>query len=111
MALIDKISQWNDKKVLIIGDALIDKYIFGYTDRISPDAPVPNVKIENSDIYIGATGLVLQFIHSLGGIPEVCTIIGNDFEGDFFLRKIKELNLETSGILVDENVRTPQITR
>ncbi|MFW9877983.1 MAG: bifunctional heptose 7-phosphate kinase/heptose 1-phosphate adenyltransferase [Candidatus Thorarchaeota archaeon] len=111
MALIDKISQWNDKKVLIIGDALIDKYIFGYTDRISPDAPVPNVKIENSDIYIGATGLVLQFIHSLGGIPEVCSIIGNDFEGDFFLRKIKELNLETSGIIVDENVRTPQITR
>jgi len=111
MALVDEISKWNDKKVLIIGDALIDKYIFGYTDKISPDAPVPNVKIEKSSVYIGATGLVLQFIQSLGGIPEICTIVGNDFEGDFYLKKIKELNVNSTGILVDENLRTPQITR
>lgn len=111
MDLIDEISKWNKKKILVIGDALIDKYIFGFTDRISPDAPVPNVKIENSNIYIGAIGLVLQFIQSLGGIPEVCTIIGNDFEGDFFLKKIKELKLQISGILVNEKIKTPQITR
>ncbi len=111
MALVDKISKWNDKKVLIIGDTLIDKYIFGYTDKISPDAPVPNVKIEKSSVYIGATGLVLQFIQSLGGIPEIYTIVGNDFEGDFYLKKIKELNVNSTGILVDENLRTPQITR
>jgi D-beta-D-heptose 7-phosphate kinase/D-beta-D-heptose 1-phosphate adenosyltransferase len=111
MALIDEISKWNKKKVLVIGDALIDKYIFGYTDRISPDAPVPNVKIENSNTYIGAIGLVLQFIQSLGGIPEVCTMIGKDFEGEFFLKKVKELNLKISGILVNENIKTPQITR
>ena len=111
MSLVDKISKWNNKKILLIGDALIDKYIFGYTDRISPDAPVPNVKIENSSIYIGATGLVLRFIQSLGGIPEVCTIIGNDFEGEYFLKKIKELKIDSSGILIDEKVRTPQITR
>ncbi|MFW9818984.1 MAG: bifunctional heptose 7-phosphate kinase/heptose 1-phosphate adenyltransferase [Candidatus Thorarchaeota archaeon] len=111
MVLIDEISKWNKKKVLVIGDSLIDKYIFGYTDRISPDAPVPNVKIEYSNTYIGAIGLVLQFIQSLGGIPEVCTIIGNDFEGEFFLKKIKELKLQTSGILVNEKIKTPQITR
>lgn len=111
MALIDEISKWNKRKVLVIGDALIDKYILGYTDRISPDAPVPNVKIENSNIYIGAIGLVLQFIQSLGGVPEVCTIVGNDFEGDIFLKKIKELKLQSSGILVDEKIKTPQITR
>jgi len=111
MALIDEISKWNSKKVLVIGDALIDKYIFGYTDKISPDAPVPNVKIEKSSVYIGATGLVLQFIQSLGGIPEICTIVGNDFEGDFYLKKIKELNVNSTGILVDGNLRTPQITR
>jgi len=111
MVLIEEISKWNNKKVLIIGDALIDNYIFGYTDRISPDAPVPNVKIENKSIYLGAIGLVLQFIKSLGGIPEICTIIGNDFEGDFFLKKIKELKIDSSGILVDEKIKTPQITR
>jgi rfaE bifunctional protein kinase chain/domain len=111
MTLIDEISKWNDKKVLIIGDALIDKYIFGNADKISPDAPVPNVKVEKNRIYIGASGLVLQFVKSLGGIPEICTIIGNDFEGNFFLKKIKELNIDPSGILVDESIKTPQITR
>ncbi len=111
MNLIDEISKWNEKKVLVIGDALIDKYIFGFADKISPDAPVPNVKIETSNIYIGAVGLVLQFIQSLGGIPEVYTIIGNDFEGEFFLKKIKKLKLQSSGILVDKKVKTPQITR
>ncbi len=111
MALIDGISKWKNKKVLVIGDALIDKYIIGYTDRISPDAPVPNVKIENTSVYIGAIGLVLQYIKSLGGIPEVCTIIGNDFEGEFFLKRIEELKVESSGIIVEEKIKTPQITR
>ncbi len=111
MTLVDEISKWNGKKVLVIGDALVDKYIFGYTDRISPDAPVPNVKIEDSSAYIGAIGLVIQYIQSLGGVPEVCTIIGNDFEGEFFLKKIKEIKVEFSGILVDEKIKTPQITR
>jgi len=111
MALINEIPKWEKKKVLIIGDALVDKYIHGFTDRISPDAPVPNVKIEENYIYIGAIGLVARFVKSLGGIPEVCTIIGNDFEGDFFIKKITELQMNSSGILVEETVNTPQITR
>lgn len=111
MSQIESIKEWKQKKVLIIGEALVDKYIFGYADRISPDAPVPNVKIERSETYIGAIGLVLQYIKSLGGIPEVFTVIGNDFEGDFFLKYIKELNIDPSGIIVDESINTPQITR
>ncbi len=111
MALVDEISKWNGKEILVIGDALIDKYIFGYADKISPDAPVLNIKIENTGVYIGATGLVLRYIQSLGGIPITCNIVGNDFEGEFFLKTIKELKIESSGILIDENVKTPQITR
>lgn len=111
MSLIESIKEWDQKKVLIIGEALVDKYIFGYADRISPDAPVPNVKIEKTETYIGAIGLVLQYIKSLGGIPEVCTVIGNDFEGEFFLKYISELNIKTSGIIIDKEIKTPQITR
>ncbi|MBY8989465.1 MAG: hypothetical protein KGD58_01820 [Candidatus Lokiarchaeota archaeon] len=111
MSQIDSIKEWKEKKVLIIGEALVDKYIFGYADRISPDAPVPNIKIERSETYIGAIGLVLQFIKSLGGIPEVCTVIGSDYEGDFFLKYIKELNIDSSGIIVESSIKTPQITR
>ena len=111
MAFIEEITKWKNRKVLVIGDTLIDKYIYGFTDRISPDAPVPNVKIENSSDYIGAIGLVVQYIQSLGGIPEVCTIVGNDYEGEFFLKRIKKLNINTTGILIDDKIKTPQITR
>ncbi|MFX1392116.1 MAG: bifunctional heptose 7-phosphate kinase/heptose 1-phosphate adenyltransferase [Promethearchaeota archaeon] len=110
MTLVEKID-FKNRKVLIIGEASIDKYIVGSANKISPDAPVPNIKIEENLSYIGGIGLPLQYIKSLGGIPEVCTIVGNDFEGDFFLKKIKELNINSSGIIIDDNIYTPQITR
>ena len=111
MTLTQEIKKWKNKKVLIIGEALVDKYIFGNANRLSPDAPVPNIKIEKEISYIGAIGLVLKHIKSLGGIPEVCSIIGNDFEGDLFLKRIKELEVNSTGILIDEKISTPQITR
>ncbi|MFX1443321.1 MAG: bifunctional heptose 7-phosphate kinase/heptose 1-phosphate adenyltransferase [Promethearchaeota archaeon] len=111
MEILDKVKSWNGRRILVIGEALIDKYIKGFADKISPDAPVPNIKTEENLSYLGGIGLVLKFIKSLGGIPEVCTIIGNDYEGDFFLKKIKEFNIEASGIIMDDNIATPQITR
>lgn len=111
MTLVDDIKKFKERKILVIGEAIIDKYIFGYADRISPDAPVQNIKIENTINYLGGMGLVIQYIQSLGGIPQICTIIGIDYEGDQFIRKIKELKLNTSGILIDDTITTPQITR
>ncbi len=110
MELINKIG-WENQRILIIGEASIDKYVLGAANKISPDAPVPNIKIEKNLNYIGGIGLALQYIKSLGGIPEVCTIIGNDYDGNFFLKKINELNIDTNGILIDDNIYTPQITR
>ena len=110
MTLVDKLD-FKNRKVLIIGEASIDKYIVGSANKISPDAPVPNIKIAENLNYIGGVGLTLQYVKSLGGIPEVCTLVGNDYEGDFFLKKIKELHLDNSGILKDDNIYTPQITR
>ncbi len=111
MEIADIVKTWNGKRILIIGEALIDNYIKGLADKISPDAPVPNIKIEENFSYLGGIGLVIKYIKSLGGIPEVCTIIGNDYEGDFFFKKIKELNIDSSGIIIDDKIATPQITR
>ncbi len=95
----------------MIGEALIDKYIIGYTDKISPDAPVPNVTIEKSESYLGGIGLVIQFIKALGGIPEICTIVGDDYEGNLFVKKLKELKIDAKGVFIDKYINTPQITR
>jgi len=111
MSLVDEIRKFKDRKILVIGEALIDKYIFGYANKISPDAPVQNIKIENTVNYLGGMGLVMRYIQSLGGIPQICTVIGKDFEGEQFLKKTNELKINSSGILIDDNVTTPQITR
>ncbi|MHA1669539.1 MAG: bifunctional heptose 7-phosphate kinase/heptose 1-phosphate adenyltransferase [Promethearchaeota archaeon] len=111
MILTKNLDKWKDKRILIIGEALIDRYIFGNADRISPDAPVPNVKISENQIHLGAIGLVAQYILSFGGKPEICTVIGNDYEGEFFMKKISELKISTSNILIDGKITTPQITR
>ncbi len=111
MSIIDGIKTWNNKRVLIVGEASIDKYIMGRANSISPDAPVPNIKIEKSLTYLGGIGRVFKFIKSFGGIPEICTIIGDDYEGDFFLKKVKEFKIDTSGVLMDNTINTPQITR
>lgn len=111
MSLVDEIKKFKDRKILVIGEALIDKYIFGYANRISPDAPVQNIKIENTVNYLGGMGLVMRYIQSLGGIPQICTVIGKDYEGEQFLKKTNELKINSSGILIDDNITTPQITR
>ena len=52
MDISEQIEHWKDKKVLLIGEALTDRYIFGNADSISPDAPVPNVKISESKTIV-----------------------------------------------------------
>ena len=111
MTLVDEIKKWKDKKILIIGEALVDVYLYGKVDSISPDAPVPNVKVEKRGAFLGGIGRVIKYVKSLGGIPKVCTIVGSDFEGTFFLNKMKDLKIDSSGILVDEQIDTPQITK
>ncbi|MHA1284524.1 MAG: bifunctional heptose 7-phosphate kinase/heptose 1-phosphate adenyltransferase [Promethearchaeota archaeon] len=111
MSLINLIDKWKNKEIIVIGEAIVDKYIIGQARGISPDAPVPDLKIEKINQYLGGLGLTLQFIKTLGGIPKVCTIIGNDNEGNYYLKKLKELNIDTSLIIKDDLINTPQITR
>ncbi len=111
MGLVEQIDKWKDKRVLLIGESLVDKYITGFANKISPDAPVPNIRVEAHNSFLGGVGLVLKFIQSLGGKPTLCTIVGNDNDGKFFLNRVKELEIDSSSIVVDKNISTPQITR
>jgi len=111
MALIEEIKKWKEKKVLIIGEALVDEYLYGKAEGISPDAPVPIVKIERTSAFLGGIGRVIKYVKSLGGIPEVCTIVGDDYQGNLFLKKMKELNIDVHGVIKDKKIITPQITK
>jgi rfaE bifunctional protein kinase chain/domain len=110
MELGEYFNKVRNKRITIIGDAIVDKYITGTTTRISPDAPVPVLDVEQKDFYKGGIGLVANYVLSFGGIADICTVVGQDFEGDFLFKEFQKLNLGLKGIFKADSF-TPQVTR
>jgi hypothetical protein len=73
-------NKFNGLKVLIVGDVMVDNYIIGKVDRVSPEAPVPVVDVTSFDSRLGGAGNVALNIKAMGGIPILCSVIGNDKE-------------------------------
>ncbi len=99
------------KKVLIVGDVMIDSYLWGYVERISPEAPVPVVAVEKKEIRLGGAANVAMNIHALDAIPVLCSVIGNDNAGNDFTKLIAELNLPVDGIVKSNTRKTTVKTR
>jgi rfaE bifunctional protein kinase chain/domain len=85
--------------VLIIGDVMIDSYIWGKVDRISPEAPVPVVRVTKKEDRLGGAANVALNIQSLGATPLICAVVGDDYDGENFLSLLKSQGLSDQGIL------------
>ncbi|MCO6494177.1 MAG: D-glycero-beta-D-manno-heptose-7-phosphate kinase [Bacteroidetes bacterium] len=94
------------KKVLIAGDIMLDSYIFGSVDRISPEAPVPVVAIEKRENRPGGAANVAFNIKSLGAEPMLCAVIGNDAEGEIMKTILLENGISTDYIFVSPTRKT-----
>ncbi|MGE0770773.1 MAG: bifunctional heptose 7-phosphate kinase/heptose 1-phosphate adenyltransferase [Cyclobacteriaceae bacterium] len=105
------IESFKDLPVLVIGDVMLDSYIWGSVDRISPEAPVPVVRVKNRDLRLGGAANVALNLQSLGAIPTVCALIGRDDAGS----KLKELfgarKLPTVGLVESASRPTTIKTR
>ncbi|MAW30480.1 MAG: D-glycero-beta-D-manno-heptose-7-phosphate kinase [Flavobacteriales bacterium] len=104
-------SEFNNKKVLIIGDAMIDAYMWGEINRMSPEAPVPIVEIQKHETRLGGAANVALNIQSLEAKPILCSVIGDDIHGNLFLDLMHKSNLSTEGILISKKRRTTLKTR
>ena len=102
---------FNSLKVLIIGDVMIDAYYWGKVDRISPEAPVPIVAVQNKESRLGGAANVALNVQALGAQPILCSIIGEDEEGSKFLELLKKNGQIADGILRSSHRRTTQKTR
>jgi D-glycero-beta-D-manno-heptose-7-phosphate kinase len=110
-SISDILNQFETKRVLIIGDAMIDAYMWGDIHRMSPEAPVPVVEIEKRESRLGGAANVALNIQSLGATPILFAAIGNDYQGDLFLNLMKEQNLSCEGIQKINNRNTTVKTR
>jgi D-glycero-beta-D-manno-heptose-7-phosphate kinase len=102
MTIPEILDNFNELKVLIIGDVMIDAYTWGKVERISPEAPVPVVNVSSREIRLGGAGNVVMNVQALGAEPIICSVIGADSYGDSLLNLLKEQNLSTEGIIQSE---------
>ncbi len=92
-------SKFKTSRVLVIGDVMVDSYLIGKVDRISPEAPVPVVALKQRDNMLGGAANVALNIQSLGAEAILCSVIGNDIQGEVLLNLMKKEGLKTDGII------------
>ena len=104
-------SGFNSKKVLVVGDAMIDAYMWGEINQMSPEAPVPVVEVKKHENRLGGAANVALNLQSMGATPILCSVIGNDSQSILFKELIQNANLSNKGLLTSKERRTTLKTR
>ena len=107
----DLFDKFNGLRILVIGDVMLDTYVMGKVNRISPEAPVPIVSLENEDARIGGAGNVALNLLTLGAKPIICGVIGEDSSGDKLLNLFEKNRISTDGIVKSMARKTTVKTR
>jgi len=98
-------------KILVVGDIMMDRFIWGRVSRISPEAPVPVVTVEKETFLLGGAANVVNNIHALGGNVTLCGVIGDDEMGQKIIKKLSEMGMGLHGIFVEQGRQTTTKTR
>ncbi len=98
-------------RILVVGDLMLDRYIRGRAERISPEAPVPVVRVESEDFAPGGAANVARNLRALGAWVMVVGVVGNDLEGERLLSLLKKEGVEVEGIFRDSDRPTTVKTR
>jgi len=109
--MTDIFEKFNSLNIMIIGDVMMDSYIWGKVERVSPEAPVPVVKVSKKENRLGGAANVALNVQSLGAKPFICAIIGDDKAGEEFLSLLRNQNLSEQGILKIKDRPTTVKTR
>ena len=103
--------QFSNLKIMIIGDMMIDTYLWGSVGRVSPEAPVPIVSGVIEENRLGGAANVALNVKAMGAVPILCSVIGDDDRGKLILELMEEQLLSDVGLVVDGNRVTTQKTR
>ncbi len=105
------IKDFSKIKLLVVGDMMLDEYLWGNVERISPEAPVPVLHVEREATVLGGAGNVVRNIVALGASSSFCAIIGDGAPGRRVIELLEELGVDSSGMIVAENRHTIVKTR
>ena len=105
------LSKFKQAKILVVGDLMLDEFVWGGVSRISPEAPVPVVLVNRSSFMPGGACNVVNNLRSLGGEVYACGVIGQDQAGAVLVDGLKERAINTEGVLIDASRPTIKKTR
>lgn len=105
------IKRFNKANILVIGDLILDEYIWGKVERISPEAPVPVVWANKHDYVPGGAANVANNVRSLGGKVTLVGVTGKDKNSGALLQELKKRKIDTSGVFIEPNRHTTVKTR
>ena len=109
--LLQTVERFHKAKVLVVGDFILDQFIWGEVSRISPEAPVPVVKVNRESFLPGGSLNVANNIRTLGGTVCPCGVIGRDSEGKMLFRGMRKLGIDVGGVIQDSGRPTTIKTR
>ncbi len=109
--MIRRIESFREKKALVVGDVMLDEYIWGKVNRISPEAPVPVVRVGEESRTVGGAGNVALNLSLLGMEVHLAGVIGNDYHGRNLLRIMKKKGINCDGICEWSGLKTIVKTR
>jgi rfaE bifunctional protein kinase chain/domain len=97
--LMDYIDRFQGTGVLVVGDVMVDEFIWGKVERISPEAPVPVVEVQREVLLLGGAANVVNNIRALGGNVFLAGVVGKDAMGSHLMGELKRINVSTEGIV------------
>jgi D-beta-D-heptose 7-phosphate kinase/D-beta-D-heptose 1-phosphate adenosyltransferase len=109
--LLTVIERFPRTHLLVIGDLMLDRFIRGEVERISPEAPVPVLQVVSEEARLGGAANVVHNVLSLGGRVTACGIVGSDVAGKKILMALRKTGASTAGVVIDRGYQTIQKTR
>ena len=105
------VKTFKGKQIAVIGDIIVDKFVWGKVSRISPEAPVPVVNVQKEELMLGGSANVINNILSLGGNVSLFGALGKDDIGTWAVEELKSKGTDIEGVLVDSKRKTSLKTR
>jgi D-beta-D-heptose 7-phosphate kinase/D-beta-D-heptose 1-phosphate adenosyltransferase len=105
------LEQAQGKTIAVIGDVMLDRYFWGSVSRISPEAPVPVIDVESETFHLGGAANVAKNLRSLGLVPLLCGVLGDDNSGTMFMKIAQSAGINTAGLYIDAQRPTTVKTR
>ena len=98
-------------RLLVVGDLVLDEYVWGDVERVSPEAPVPVVRVREETRVLGGAGNVVRNVVALGGSVAFCSLVGDDVAGRRAVDLLKHLGVDPAGLVAVPGRLTTRKTR